>query len=137
MDLSLVIPVYNEVESLSPLKDALDAVATGLGGEVEYVFVDDGSTDGSFEALQRMQEADPARVKLLAFRRNQGKSAALAAAFEVVQGTYVVTRHARETAGGIRSGLRLETQTQRSHLQDLAFTPVQSCDLQGVGCVPA
>jgi glycosyltransferase involved in cell wall biosynthesis len=91
MDLSLVIPVYNEVESLAPLKEALDAVTDAMHGQAEYVFVDDGSTDGSFEALQRMQEADPARVRLLAFRRNMGKSAALAAAFDVVQGTHVVT----------------------------------------------
>lgn len=91
MDLSLVIPVYNEIDSLTPLKEALDAVANQLGGQVEYVFVDDGSSDGSFEALQRLQEADPKRAKLLAFRRNMGKSAALAAAFEVVQGDFVVT----------------------------------------------
>ena len=91
MDLSLVIPVYNEVESLPELKRTLDAVLDGTELRSEILFVDDGSTDGSLEALQRMQEADPSRVKLLSFRRNMGKSAALAAAFEVVQGVFVVT----------------------------------------------
>jgi glycosyltransferase involved in cell wall biosynthesis len=91
MDLSLVIPVYNERESLPDLKQALDAVVDELGVRTEILFVDDGSNDGSLEVLQGLQEADAARVKLLSFRSNMGKSAALAAAFEVVQGTFVVT----------------------------------------------
>lgn len=91
MDLSLVIPVYNEVESLGPLKQALDSVIDEMEVTAEYLFVDDGSTDGSLEVLQGFHEADPKRSKLLSFRSNMGKSAALAAAFEVVQGEYVVT----------------------------------------------
>jgi glycosyltransferase involved in cell wall biosynthesis len=88
---SFVIPVYNEAESLAELKQALDALVRDHALEAEYVFVDDGSTDGSFDLLLRLHEAEPERVKLLAFRRNQGKSAALAAAFQVVRGERVVT----------------------------------------------
>jgi glycosyltransferase involved in cell wall biosynthesis len=91
MDLSYVIPVYNEIESLDALKAALDGVSAELGLETEYIFVDDGSTDGSLERLLELHAADPRRVKLLSFRANQGKSAALAAGFQVVRGTFVVT----------------------------------------------
>ena len=91
MQVSFVIPVYNEVESLDELKQALDDVVREQGLEAEYVFVDDGSTDGSLERLVAMHEVEPERVKLLSFRRNQGKSAALAAAFQVVRGERVVT----------------------------------------------
>ncbi len=91
MQVSFVIPVFNEVDSLPELKQALDTVVRDNALEAEYVFVDDGSTDGSLEALLRMHESEPERVKLLAFRRNQGKSAALAAAFQVVRGARVVT----------------------------------------------
>ena len=91
IDVSFVIPLYNEVESLDELKQALDAVVREHAWAAEYLFVDDGSSDGSLEALLRLHESEPERVKLLSFRRNQGKSAALAAAFQVVRGERVVT----------------------------------------------
>ncbi|UCE04160.1 MAG: glycosyltransferase family 2 protein [Candidatus Latescibacterota bacterium] len=91
MHTSFVIPVYNEAESLAELQAALDAVVEEIGAPCEVVFVDDGSTDRSLDVLRRLQEANPQRVKLLSFRRNYGKSAALAAGFEVAQGQFVVT----------------------------------------------
>jgi len=89
--LSFVIPLYDEVESLGDLKAALDAVAGGLGLASEFVFVDDGSTDGSLDVLLRLHAADPERVKVLSFRRNHGKSAALAAGFQAARGDIIVT----------------------------------------------
>lgn len=91
MDISYVIPLYNEVDSLAELKAALDRVNAEMGLVAEYVFVDDGSTDGSLEQLLELHSADPEHVKLLSFRTNQGKSAALAAGFQAVRGEFIVT----------------------------------------------
>lgn len=91
MRLSIVIPLFNEAESLAELKAALDAALARVDGAAEIIFVDDGSTDRSLEILRRLHAAEPERVKVLSFRRNQGKSAALAAAFQVVRGDCVVT----------------------------------------------
>jgi glycosyltransferase involved in cell wall biosynthesis len=90
MDLSIVIPLYDEAESLRELAAELDRAVAGLGTS-EFVFVDDGSTDGSLDVLQALYAADPRRVRVLSFRRNQGKSAALAAGFEAARGARVVT----------------------------------------------
>lgn len=91
MDLSVVIPLFNEAESLAELKSAVDAALAGLGLEHEILFVDDGSTDASLDWLRRLHAADPKHVRVLSFRRNYGKSAALAAAFAEVRGDRVVT----------------------------------------------
>jgi glycosyltransferase involved in cell wall biosynthesis len=88
---SLVIPLFNEEESLPELKAGLDAALERLGGSGEMIFVDDGSSDGSLDILRRFHAAEPQRVRVLAFRRNQGKSAALAAGFQEVRGEFVVT----------------------------------------------
>lgn len=89
MELSVVIPLYNEADSLRELKAELDAAAGTRS--CEYIFVDDGSTDGSLEVLRELYRADPARVRVLSFRANQGKSAGLAAGFEAARGDFVVT----------------------------------------------
>jgi len=91
MDLSIVIPVLDEVESLSELQAALEAAVKPLRLEWEALYVDDGSSDGSLEALKRLHAQQPARVKVLSFRRNYGKSAALAAGFGAARGDLVVT----------------------------------------------
>ncbi|MFQ5600399.1 MAG: NAD-dependent epimerase/dehydratase family protein [Candidatus Krumholzibacteriia bacterium] len=91
MELSFVIPLYNEVESLQELKSSLDEVVSELEMESEYIFVDDGSADGSLDLLRRLHRENPKRVKVLSFRRNQGKSAALAAGFQEPRGEFVVT----------------------------------------------
>ncbi|UCC50537.1 MAG: glycosyltransferase [Anaerolineaceae bacterium] len=95
-DLSLVIPVYNEVENLRPLMAeitaALDGRATGGHQDLDYeaIFIDDGSSDGSFELLETLHEED-SRVAIIRFRRNHGQTAAFAAGFDHAQGQYIVT----------------------------------------------
>jgi dolichol-phosphate mannosyltransferase len=87
--ISVVVPVHDEERSLEPLYDELRAALDPVG-EWEAVFVDDGSTDGSFAALTRLN-ADAPNVKVVRLRRNFGKSAALAAGFRHAGGELVVT----------------------------------------------
>lgn len=86
--LSLVVPVYNERESLAALHTEIAAVAGPLAAEI--IFVDDGSADGSWDVIKDLAAADP-RVRGLRFRRNFGKAAALAAGFRLARGTRIVT----------------------------------------------
>jgi len=88
--LSAVIPVYNEVESLENLYAELDDVSRLHGYELEIVFVDDGSTDGSWQLIERLATRD-GRVRGIKFRRNFGKSAALSAGFNAARGDLVMT----------------------------------------------
>lgn len=88
--LSIVIPVFNEVESLATLHAELCEVARAEGYELEIVFIDDGSTDGSWEEIERLAAAH-ARVRGIRFRRNFGKAAALSAGFAACRGELVLT----------------------------------------------
>lgn len=88
--LSTVIPVYNEAESLECLYRELDEVAAAAGYELDLIFVDDGSTDGSWEVISRLAAADR-RVRGFRFRRNFGKAAALSAGFQAARGELVMT----------------------------------------------
>jgi len=88
--LSLVVPVYNERESLAALHAEIAAVARAHDLAAEVIFVDDGSTDGSWAVVRELAAADP-RVRGLRFRRNFGKAAALAAGFQLARGTRIVT----------------------------------------------
>lgn len=88
--LSLVIPVYNEADSLEPLLGEIDAAVAGLRMPAEVVFVDDGSTDGSFATMERLA-AGRHDVRIVKLRRNFGKSAALAHGFVAARGDVVVT----------------------------------------------
>jgi dolichol-phosphate mannosyltransferase len=88
--LSFVIPVLNERESLAVLHSEIVAVADSLDPNFEIVFVDDGSTDGSWDAITILAAKDT-RVKGLRFRRNFGKAAALAAGFSVARHETVFT----------------------------------------------
>jgi dolichol-phosphate mannosyltransferase len=88
--LSLVVPVFNEQESLTQLVAEIDAVVSGLPGwRHEIVFVDDGSTDGSWEVIRGLAKRE--HVRGLRFRRNFGKAAALNAGFASARGNVVVT----------------------------------------------
>lgn len=88
--LSVVVPLFNEAESLPHLYLALDA-ALALNPEgSELIFVDDGSTDGSFEVLKALRSKDE-RVKIIQLRGNRGKAAALAIGFRQAQGEIIVT----------------------------------------------
>jgi glycosyltransferase involved in cell wall biosynthesis len=88
--LSIVIPVYNEVESVEPLYQEIVAAVEPLALPWELIFIDDGSSDGTTRKLQAIYTHD-ARVQIIEFRRNFGKSAALAAGFEAARGDAVVT----------------------------------------------
>ena len=87
--LSLVIPVYNEAASLEPLLAEIDAGVADVGA-YEIVFIDDGSTDGSFAEMERLA-AVRRDVRIVKLRRNFGKSAALAHGFAAAAGEIIVT----------------------------------------------
>ncbi|MCB5264823.1 MAG: glycosyltransferase family 2 protein [Candidatus Cloacimonetes bacterium] len=91
MLLSFVIPVLNEVESLNQLYHEI-VQNTGIHS-YEIIFIDDGSTDGSFEVMKELAFADP-QVKVIKFRRNFGKAAALQKGFDLAQGEVVFTMDA-------------------------------------------
>src|SRR5438128_6348099 len=88
--ISIVIPAYNEKESLPILQAEIDAVGQQSNLQLEVLFVDDGSTDGSWEVIRELAKKDE-RVRGLRFRRNFGKAAALSAGFRHVQGDPVFT----------------------------------------------
>ncbi len=93
MDISVVIPLYNEEESLPELYRWLRRVMEEQGYSYEIIFVDDGSTDGSWEVIRQLSnESD--KVKAIRFRRNYGKSPALHCAFGKAQGDVVITMDA-------------------------------------------
>jgi glycosyltransferase involved in cell wall biosynthesis len=89
MELSVVIPVYNEEENVEPLFGEIQGVLRGLGKSYEIVAVDDGSKDGTFAALSRLYRCDPA-VKVVRLKRNFGQTAALAAGLAHAEGEIVV-----------------------------------------------
>lgn len=88
--LSVVVPVYNEERSVEFLYDEVASALDPLGRAWEVVFVDDGSSDGSFGALTRLHERTP-NVRVVRLRRNFGKAAALAAGFAQAGGDVIVT----------------------------------------------
>jgi dolichol-phosphate mannosyltransferase len=88
--ISVVVPVHNEERSVALLLDELRSALEPLDREWEVVFVDDGSTDGSFGALTRLHAANE-NVHVVRLRRNFGKAAALAAGFEEASGELIVT----------------------------------------------
>jgi glycosyltransferase involved in cell wall biosynthesis len=87
---SVVIPVYNERESVRPLAQELLPVLRALGRRTEVLFVDDGSTDGTSEVLADLAAAEP-EIAVVCLRRNFGKAAALMAGFREAQGDAIVT----------------------------------------------
>ncbi len=93
MDLSVVIPLYNEEGNVRPLVSRLTETLSGLPLSWEVIIVDDGSTDGSFEILRELAAGEP-RLRVVRFRRNFGQTAAFAAGFEATQGQIVVTMDA-------------------------------------------
>jgi glycosyltransferase involved in cell wall biosynthesis len=89
-DLSLVIPVLNEEESLRPLLAEITAALDGRDLDYEVIFVDDGSRDSSFDCIRQFHQEDR-RVVGIRFRRNFGQTAAFAAGFAAAQGEVIVT----------------------------------------------
>ncbi|MBI2461630.1 MAG: glycosyltransferase family 2 protein [Candidatus Rokubacteria bacterium] len=90
VEVSVVVPVLDEVESLEILHRELTAALEQIGRPYELIFVDDGSRDGSFEALEKLHRSDE-RVRAVQFRRNFGKAAALAVGFREARGRLIVT----------------------------------------------
>ena len=89
MKISVIIPVYNEVESINELyKQLLKALQEF--SRYEIIFIDDGSSDGSVETIKKISELDNS-INLIQFHRNYGKSAALAEGFKHAKGNYIVT----------------------------------------------
>jgi glycosyltransferase involved in cell wall biosynthesis len=90
LSLSIVVPVYNEAENVRPLLEEARRVLDPWPGGLEYIFVDDGSEDGTLAELKREQQADP-RVRIAHFGKNLGQTAALAAGFRLARGESVAT----------------------------------------------
>ena len=93
MDISVVIPLFNEEESLGELFDWIKRVMDEHQFSYEVIFENDGSTDHSWDKVQELRQANP-EVKGIKFRRNYGKSAALFCGFEKAQGNVVITMDA-------------------------------------------
>jgi len=90
VDISVVIPVYNEEKNLGPLYEELISVLQDLGLRYELIFIDDGSVDSSWEVLKTLRAADDC-IKVIRFRRNFGQTAAFAAGFDYARGDLIVT----------------------------------------------
>jgi glycosyltransferase involved in cell wall biosynthesis len=90
MNLSLIIPVYNEEENLPLLYDSIDKALNSIKSTWEVIFVDDGSKDNSFNVLKSLVERDPEHVRVLSFRRNFGQTAAIAAGLDHACGETIV-----------------------------------------------
>src|SRR5262245_4660412 len=93
MDLSIVVPLLNEHESVPILVGRLHGVIAAMGRSYEIILVDDGSNDGSWEVIQGLSRVDQ-RVKGIRFGRNYGKSPALNEGFREAQGRVVITMDA-------------------------------------------
>ena len=93
MDISVVIPLYNEEESLPELYAWIERVMNANGFSFEVIFINDGSTDRSWEVIQKLGK-ESSHVKAIKFRRNYGKSPALYCGFKEAQGDVVITMDA-------------------------------------------
>lgn len=93
MEISVVIPAYNEELNVEPLSNKIKSVLNTITSKYEIIFVDDGSKDNTFENLQKLNKKDK-KIKVIKFKRNFGKAAALAAGFEQAKGNIVITMDA-------------------------------------------
>ncbi len=93
MDISVVIPLYNEEESLQELEAWIRRVMEAHGYSYEIIMVDDGSKDTSWQVIEKLQQQNP-NVRGIKFRRNYGKSAALHVGFQAARGDVVITMDA-------------------------------------------
>jgi len=93
LDLSVILPVYDEEDNLEPLHAELTAALSSTGRSYEIVAIDDGSRDHSFAVLKALANSDP-HVRVIRFRRNFGQSASFAAGFRHARGQIVFTMDA-------------------------------------------
>ena len=94
MDISVVVPLYNEDESLPELFSWIKRVMESHGFSYEVIFVSDGSTDRSWEVIEELKAENPETVHGIKFRRNYGKSPALYCGFSAAKGDVVITMDA-------------------------------------------
>jgi len=94
MDISVIVPLYNEEESLPKLYEWIARVMQEHGFSYEVLFINDGSTDHSWQVIEELHKADQEHVKGIKFRHNYGKSAALYCGFDAAQGDVVITMDA-------------------------------------------
>lgn len=87
---SIILPVYNEEKSLDELSQRLVKVLEGLQKDWEIIFIDDGSTDGSFAKIKKIVQTNP-KIKAIRFRKNTGKSAVLSCGFSLGRGEIIIT----------------------------------------------
>ena len=90
VEVSIVIPLYDEEPNVAPLHLELSRVLGSMGRPYEILLIDDGSTDGTFEALRRIRADDP-HARIIRFTRNFGQTAAFAAGFVQARGEFIVT----------------------------------------------
>lgn len=93
LDLTIVIPLYNEEESLPELTEWIEKVAGNEGYSYEIIYVDDGSTDSSWNVIEALHARNP-NIKGIKFRRNYGKSAGLNQGFKKAEGKVIITMDA-------------------------------------------
>lgn len=93
-DISVVVPLYNEDESIPELYSWITKVMNANNFSYEIIFVNDGSTDKSWDVIERLSANDPEHVRGIKFRRNYGKSPALFCGFEKAEGDVVITMDA-------------------------------------------
>ena len=94
LDLSVVVPLYNEAESLPELNAWIAKVMQQNAFTYEVIYINDGSSDNSWQVIRQLREADPEHVKGASFRRNYGKSPALNTGFRLAKGRVVITMDA-------------------------------------------
>lgn len=91
---SIIVPLKNEQDTIEELFKKVQHVLSGLGRRFEMIFIDDGSTDSSFDILEKLYAEHPDIVRVIQFRRNQGKAAALSEGFSLADGEIIVTMDA-------------------------------------------
>ena len=155
LDLSIVIPLYNEADNVRPLYDALKAALETLGRSYEIIVVDDGSQDESFGQLKLLAGRDSA-LKIVRFRRNFGQTAGFSAGFDHASGDIIVTMDAdlqndpqdiaglleamSETDSDVVSGRRMDrkepflTRKLPSQLANGLISQVTGVQLHDYGC---
>src|SRR3989338_9195985 len=92
-DISIVIPVYNEQENIFILYSRLKNVLNNIKKSYEIIFIDDGSTDNSFNILEKLYNRDK-RIEVMKFRKNFGQTAALNVGFKNAKGNVIITMDA-------------------------------------------
>jgi len=93
MDLSIVIPAYNEEKNIEPLYNELKEVLHSLNKEYEIIFIDDGSSDATFENIRKLHDKDK-KVKIIKLRRNFGQTSAMDAGFKAASGKIIIAMDA-------------------------------------------